>query len=64
MRVLRTYMKTIFQEATLKGQSPLSGLVTVPKSGNINDFIQTIQKVPEIDNPEIFGLPVNIDRSV
>jgi len=35
MRVLRTYMKTIFQDATLKGQSPLSGLVTVPKSGNV-----------------------------
>lgn len=64
MRVLRTYMKTIFQETTLKGQSPLSGLVNVPKSGNIQDFIQTIQRVPEIDNPDIFGLPVNIDRSV
>jgi dynein heavy chain 2 len=23
-----------------------------------------MQKVPEADNPDIFGLPVNIDRSV
>jgi dynein heavy chain 2 len=26
--------------------------------------LAAIQKVPEIDNPEIFGLPANIDRSV
>lgn len=26
--------------------------------------MQTISKVPELDNPEIFGLPTNIDRSV
>jgi dynein heavy chain 2 len=26
--------------------------------------MSTISKVPELDNPEIFGLPTNIDRSV
>jgi len=26
--------------------------------------MQTISKVPDLDNPEIFGLPTNIDRSV
>lgn len=64
MRVLRTYMRTVFQDATLKGQAPLSGLVTAPQSGRIQDFVGAIQKVPEQDNPDIFGLPVNIDRSV
>ena len=64
MRVLRTYMQTIFQDATLKGQSLLSGLVQAPQSGKLADFMQTISKVPELDNPEIFGLPTNIDRSV
>lgn len=64
MRVLRTYMQSIFGEATISGKAPLSGLVSVPKSGNVQDFVQSIQKVPEIDNPDIFGLPSNIDRSV
>jgi len=36
----------------------------VPKSGNVQDFYNAIQRVPENDNPDIFGLPVNIDRSV
>jgi len=64
MRVLRTYMQSIFGDATISGKTPLSGLVTVPKSTNVQDFVQAIQKVPEIDNPDIFGLPSNIDRSV
>jgi hypothetical protein len=42
----------------------LSGLVNAPQTGKLADFVQTIQKLPESDNPEIFGLPVNIDRSV
>lgn len=57
-------MKSIFHEKILSGQQPLSGLVNMPKSGNLQDYMQTIQKVPEQDNPDIFGLPVNIDRSV
>jgi dynein heavy chain 2 len=64
MRVLRTYMQGIFGEHTISGKQPLSGLIQVPKSGNVQEFYNTIQKVPEIDNPDIFGLPVNIDRSV
>ena len=36
----------------------------MPRSGNLQEFVGTIQRVPEIDNPDIFGLPVNIDRSV
>lgn len=64
MRVLRTYMQTIFGEQTISGKTPLSGLVKVPGTGNVQEFYNTIMKVPDIDNPDIFGLPSNIDRSV
>lgn len=64
MRVLRTYMRQIFCDETLKGQVALSGLIKTPQSMNVGDFHQIVQNVPEIDQPEMFGLPSNIDRSV
>lgn len=57
-------MKQIFQDSILKGQQQLSGMLTTPQSTQSKDYLAAIQKVPEIDNPEIFGLPANIDRSV
>ena len=36
----------------------------MPQSGNFRDFNSIINKVPEFDNPLLFGLPTNIDRSV
>lgn len=63
-RVLKTYMRETFKEASLRGQEPLSNIIQTPQSGNPRDFIATINKIPETDNPKIFGLPSNIDRSV
>jgi len=64
MRVLSTYIRQYFNEGALSGKNPLSGLVSVPKSNKPEDFMQVMQRVPEQDNPDIFGLPSNIDRSV
>ena len=47
MRVLRTYMKTIFQDDTMKGRQKLSGLISSPQSSNFNDFMQTIMRIPD-----------------
>lgn len=64
MRVLRTYMQEIFRDETLKGKVSLSDITTVPQSANTRDYVGVINKLPESDNAEIFGLPANIDRSV
>ncbi len=38
--------------------------VSMPNSRQYRDYLELINKLPEQDIPEIFGLPNNIDRSV
>lgn len=57
-------MQQIFTDNTLRGSERLSGMITVPQSQNIPEFMDCISKVPESDAPAMFGLPSNIDRSV
>ena len=38
--------------------------VYVPTSNSVDDYYDSISKIPEVDSPEVFGLPANIDRSV
>lgn len=42
----------------------MSETLTVPQSGQIKDYNLEMQKVPDVDQPSLFGLPANIDRSV
>ena len=62
--MLRAYIERVFKDQILKGQEPLSGLIPVPQSANVRDYVAMINKVPEFDAPSLFGLPANIDRSV
>lgn len=64
MRVLRSYMQEIFTDGVMSGQTALAGMIKVAKSSDSSAFVQNISQLPEIDNPKIFGLPSNIDRSV
>lgn len=64
VRVLRAYIERTFKDQILKGQEPLSGMIPVPQSANVRDYVGVINKVPEFDAPSLFGLPANIDRSV
>jgi len=64
LRVLRTYMEQIFKDSVLKGQEMLSNAIQAPQSKNSSDFYSAINKLADTDNPELFGLPTNIDRSV
>ena len=64
LRVLRNYMQQIFKDETIKGQKKLSDILAVPQSGQVKDFNVIINQVPELDTPQLFGLPSNIDRSV
>lgn len=38
--------------------------MSLPNSNRIDDFTSLIENLPDTDSPEIFGLPLNIDRSV
>ena len=48
----------------MKGTKKLSGSIQVPSTSEIKDIIALVSRLPDIDSPEIFGLPSNIDRSV
>lgn len=63
-RVLRAYIENLFNDSSLKGRAKLSELLVVPQSGQVKDYNQTMQGVPDSDQPNLFGLPANIDRSV
>lgn len=64
MRVLRSYMKEVFLDTTLKGQAALSNMVNTPQTTDVRSFVNLISQLPEADQPAMFGLPSNIDRSV
>lgn len=38
LRVLRAYIEDLFNDQTLRGQAALSGVLTVPNSGNYRDY--------------------------
>ncbi len=48
----------------LTGQRPLSNGAQIPKSNVFKEYAMVIQKMEEIDSPNIFGLPLNIDKAV
>ena len=64
MRVLRSYMTEVFKDATLKGQAALSNMANTPQATDLRSFVSLISQLPESDQPAMFGLPSNIDRSV
>lgn len=57
-------MEQIFKDSVMKGQEMLSNVVQAPQSKNVQDFFTVVSKLADDDNPELFGLPSNIDRSV
>jgi len=57
-------MHQIFKDETIKGQKKLSDVLVVPQTQQVREFNVIINQVPEIDHPQLFGLPTNIDRSV
>jgi len=42
MRVLRSYMKEVFMDATLKGQAALSNMVSTPQQTDVRTFVNLI----------------------
>ena len=64
MKVLRAYLEHYFSEEVVSGQIGLAPGVQVPRSKDVKDYLQIIQKLQETDNPSLFGLPLNIDKAV
>jgi dynein heavy chain 2 len=66
-QVMCTYIDKIFNKNILetRGEYILDNkLLPVIISDRENDYIKIIKNIPENDNPEMFGLPLNVDRSV
>ncbi|XP_039269307.2 cytoplasmic dynein 2 heavy chain 1-like [Styela clava] len=66
MRVLSSYLRKYFDSGLLSGgqsRRKLVGNVSLPSSTNIRDYIETIESLPDDDQPNNFGLPANIERS-
>ena len=66
-QVMCTYIDKIFNKNILESRGEYildNKLLPVIMSDRENDYINIINKIPENDNPEMFGLPLNVDRSV
>jgi len=42
MRVLRSYMTEVFNDATLKGQAALSNMANTPQATDVRSFVTLI----------------------
>ena len=66
-KVMCTYIDKIFDKQNLESRGGYildNKLLPVIISDNENDYLNIIKNIPENDNPEMFGLPLNVDRSV
>ena len=63
--VMCTYIDSILNKNTLnsKGSKILNQLPVIDSS-NPSDYMNIINTLPENDDPSMFGLPLNVDRSV
>ena len=64
LRVLRAYLEQYYSPEVLSQGKKVSNLFNVPQSKSLKDYLMLINKLQDVDNPSIFGLPMNIDRSV
>ena len=61
MKVLRAYLEHYFSKDVISGKIALPVGFVLPNSANIKDYVVLINKMNEEDNPNQFGLPLNID---
>ncbi|OWZ22446.1 Dynein heavy chain [Phytophthora megakarya] len=64
LRVLRCNLAEYFSQELLSGQKSLTRGVKLPQSTQHTDFLDLIDRFPDIDTPAMFGLPDNIERSM
>lgn len=64
LRVLRAYLEQYYNDEVFNGNKKIAGMIALPDSRSIRDYLMLINKLPDTDSPNLFGLPLNIDRSV
>jgi hypothetical protein len=62
LKVLRAYLKKYFNLLMINGESHIAFNTPIPK--NQKELSAFLGKMPEVDDPSIFGLPKNIDKIV
>ena len=62
LKVLRAYLRKYFNLLTLNGEAQIGFGAVLPR--NQKELTAFLAKMPEIDDPSIFGLPRNIDKAV
>ena len=63
-RVLKCYLDKYFNDKLIGGRGQIIKGVYVPSTNVAADYHESISKIPEVDAPEVFSLPANIERSV
>ncbi|KAL4105900.1 hypothetical protein PRIC1_003955 [Phytophthora ramorum] len=64
LRVLRCNLTEYFSQELLSGQKSVTRGVKLPQSAQHADFLDVIDRFPDVDAPAMFGLPDNIERSM
>ncbi len=65
-RVLHTYLQMYFNSDVIgKGASKkLAKSIVLPNNTKYDDFMAIINELPDVDNPALFYLPPNIERTL
>ncbi|KAI9987926.1 hypothetical protein PInf_024181 [Phytophthora infestans] len=64
LRVLRCNLTEYFSHELLSGHKSLTRGVKLPQSTQHGDYLDLIDRFPDVDAPAMFGLPDNIERSM
>ncbi|RDD40688.1 Cytoplasmic dynein 2 heavy chain 1 [Trichoplax sp. H2] len=68
IRVLESYLHQCFNKSVIGGQSgrrkPLTNNFSMPQSSHYQDYMDMISLLSDNDQPSLFGLPANIERSI
>uniref|UniRef100_A0A1B6E6Z8 Cytoplasmic dynein 2 heavy chain 1 n=2 Tax=Clastoptera arizonana TaxID=38151 RepID=A0A1B6E6Z8_9HEMI len=62
LKVISSYLRLYFTDSVLSGKQFLTHSVVIPSTNDFKEHIKTIERLPEIDLPEFFGLSPNIDK--
>ncbi|XP_063237932.1 cytoplasmic dynein 2 heavy chain 1 [Bacillus rossius redtenbacheri] len=65
IRVVASYLQELFNTSVLEdGSMSLGPGIRIPSSTNYKDYLEVIQELSDVDKPQYFGLPENVERSL
>jgi len=64
LRVLRTYISDLFDPSLLARGGQIAKGISMPKAFSMEDLAAFVARLPDSDQPSVFGLPDNIERAV